>query len=140
MEAWNHEQFVDSVGRFKRAWVGMLDSLDLRVVGFWDIVSQIDPDFQTPCSAQSPPVPFAIEQRGTSAQFVIVCRMHERFLAHPQTKKLESPYSILLEIINNCGSFSKEHGFIDFHDQNCHSVGALYLARANKSNNNPNAG
>ncbi|WP_144973996.1 hypothetical protein [Bremerella volcania] len=120
---WKRDDFVDAGKRFRDRW--RLAGVDLgqELRGFFDLV-EVDPEFKLPDSD--------IEELKSipNGQHRIVARMDMRFRKCPKTRHLESPYAILLEIIEHGGSFSIEHGIIDIRDQSSVAVGGFMFRHA----------
>ncbi len=121
---WSQEDFVDAGVRFRDRWRLAGAALGQELHGFFDIVMAVDRDFKLSDAD--------IEELRSvpDGQHGIVARMDMRFGKSPRTKHLESPYSVLLEIIEHGGSFSTEHGIIDIRDQSSIAVGGFMLRQA----------
>jgi hypothetical protein len=122
---WKREQFVDAAREGKRRWAQAEELFGLQWPMFADAVAVISPAF-------------AMESRFTDvAEATDVPRNNRvalwfmKWARCPLTADYPNPYEPWVEIWENGGSFSVEHGqFVDIYDARGMPLGAVVVRRA----------
>ena len=116
---WQTEDFVAAAAEFRVRWRSALCVLGLSASNLTDLIREVDTEFEM----QDPGTVLDTPRK----QF---CFSHRRFTAYDLTAALDSPYEILISVIDHGGGISTEHGFIDFHDSSGKAVAGFMLRHA----------
>ena len=121
---WKREDFVDAGVRFRDRWRAASLYFDHQLKGLFDITMLVNRDFRLSDADLK-----SLEQY-PNGRHRMIAKMDLRFKRCPETSEMESPYAILLEIIEHNGSISMEHGIIDIRDQSSKGVAGFMLRHA----------
>jgi hypothetical protein len=123
--AWTREQFMDAAHEGKRRWMEAEELFGLQWPMFKDAVSVISANF----AMESGYVDVAEATDVPGHNFIALWYM--KWARCPQTADYTNPYEPWIEIWENGGRFSVEHGqFVDIFDASGARAGGLVVRRA----------
>ena len=121
---WKCEDFIEAGARFRDRWHAASLHFERKLQGLFDITLFVNREFKLS------DVQLTSLEQYPNGQHRMIAKMDLRFRQCPETTDLDSPYTVLLEIIEHGGSISIEHGIIDIRDQSSKSVASFMLRHA----------
>jgi hypothetical protein len=126
---WTREQFAEAAREGKRRWEEAEALFGAQWPMFQDAVSAISPSFAM--ESRFVDVAEATDVPGMRNVNNRIALWFMRWARCPQTVDYPNPYEPWIEIWENGGSFSVEHGqFVDIFDASGMPVGAIVVRRA----------